>query len=56
MLFRSAQLADTVAALPDSIALVAGRTYVWLVEARIGFDRWSTSGLVEFSIGGGAPR
>ena len=50
-----AQLADTVAALPDSIVLVAGRSYVWLVEARTGFDRWSTSRLVEFSIGGGAP-
>jgi hypothetical protein len=48
------QLADTVAALPDSIALVSGRSYVWMVEARTGFDRWSTSRLVEFSIGGGA--
>jgi len=49
------QLTDTVAALPDSIALVPGRSYVWLVEARIGFDRWSTSRLVEFSITGPAP-
>jgi hypothetical protein len=48
------QLADTVAALPDSIALISGRSYVWMVEARTGFDRWSTSRLVEFSIGGGA--
>ena len=48
------QLADTVAALPDSIVLVAGRSYVWIVDARTGFDRWSTSRLVEFSIGGGA--
>ena len=46
------QLADTVAALPDSIVLAAGRTYVWLVEARTGFDRWSTSQLVQFSIAG----
>ena len=49
-----AQLADTVVALPDSIVLVSGRSYVWIVEARTGFDRWSTSRLVEFSIGGGA--
>lgn len=49
------QLADTVAVLPDSIVLVAGRAYMWLVEARTGFDRWSTSRLVEFSIAGGAP-
>lgn len=49
------QLADTVAALPDSIALVPGRSYMWLVEARIGFERWSTSPLVEFSIAGAAP-
>jgi hypothetical protein len=51
-----AELADTVATLPDSIGLVPGRSYVWMVEARIGFDRWSTSRLVEFSIVGGAPR
>lgn len=46
-----AQFADTVAALPDSIRLLPGQRYVWLVEARTGFDRWSTSRLVEFSIG-----
>ena len=44
--------ADTAATLPDSIGLVPGRSYVWMVEARIGFDRWSTSRLVEFSIVG----
>ena len=47
---------DTVATLPDSIRLVPGRSYVWMVEARIGFDRWSTSRLVEFLIVGSAPR
>ena len=46
------QLADTVAALPDSVALVAGQTYLWSVEARIGWDRWSSSPLTEFSIVG----
>jgi hypothetical protein len=47
---------DTAATLPDSIRLVPGRSYVWMVEGRIGFDRWSTSRLVEFSIVGNAPR
>ncbi len=49
------QVADTVLALPDSIVLVAGRSYVWLVEARIGFDRWQASQLVEFSTTGVTP-
>jgi hypothetical protein len=49
------QVADTVAALPDSLVLVPGRSYVWLVEARIGFERWSVSRLVEFSVAGPAP-
>ena len=50
-----AQVPDTMEALPDSVVLVPGRSYVWLVEARTGFDRWSTSRLVEFSIGKAAP-
>jgi len=50
------QLADTLAALPDSILLDPGRPYLWKVEARTGWQRWSASGLVEFSIAGGAPR
>lgn len=49
------QVFDTVAALPDSLVLVPGRSYAWLVEARIGFERWSMSRLVEFSIAGPAP-
>jgi hypothetical protein len=44
------QLTDTVAPLPDSITLVAGLTYLWKVEARTGWDRWSGSPLVEFSL------
>jgi hypothetical protein len=44
------QLADTVAALPDSITLIAGPRYLWKVEARTGWDRWSASRLVEFSL------
>lgn len=44
------ELADTRAALPDSIVLVPGQPYLWKVEARTGFDRWSASELIEFSI------
>jgi hypothetical protein len=50
------QLADTVAALPDSITLVAGPRYLWKVEARTGWDRWSASRLVEFSLAPGVIR
>lgn len=50
------QLADTAAALPDSVRLVPGRSYLWKVEARIGFDRWAASELIEFSIARGPPR
>jgi len=50
------QLADTGLTLPDSVQLASGQSYVWMVEARVGFDRWSTSRLVEFSILGGPPR
>jgi len=44
------QLADTVAVLPDSLVLVPGRPYLWKVAARTGWDRWSPSELVEFSL------
>ena len=50
------QLTDTVAPLPDSISLVAGPTYLWKVEARTGWDRWSGSPLVEFSLAPGTAR
>lgn len=46
------QLADTVAALPDSVTLIPGQPYLWSVEARIGWDRWSSSPLTEFSVVG----
>lgn len=49
------QVTDTMAVLPESVVLVPGYSYIWLVEARTGFDRWSTSRLVEFSIGKAAP-
>jgi anti-sigma factor RsiW len=41
---------EAVASLPDSITLVPGRTYLWKVEARVGFDRWVSSPLVQFSL------
>ncbi len=44
------QTNDTIAALPDSIALANGTPYLWKVEARTDFDRWAASELVEFTI------
>jgi hypothetical protein len=46
------ELTDTVAPLPESLRLEPGRTYLWKVEARTGFDRWVTSELIEFSLAG----
>lgn len=46
------ELADTVAALPDSVQPEPGESYWWQVEARLGFDRWVASDLVEFSVRG----
>jgi hypothetical protein len=50
------QLTDTVALFPDSILLLPGRPYLWKVEARTGFDRWTASELMEFTLRGTAPR
>lgn len=44
------QTASTVVALPDSVHLTPGRSYLWKVEARTGWGRWSASELIEFSI------
>jgi hypothetical protein len=44
------QTADTVVALPDSVHLTSSRSYLWKVEARTGWGRWSASDLIEFSI------
>ena len=41
---------DTTAALPDSLRLVAGRSYYWKVEAQTGFDRRAASELIEFIV------
>jgi hypothetical protein len=47
-----AELTDTSVTLPPSVALIPGRTYAWRVDARLGFDRWASSELVEFSVEG----
>lgn len=44
------QIADTTATLPDSIRILPGRSYLWKVEARTGWQRWASSELVEFRI------
>jgi hypothetical protein len=46
------ELRDTAVALPDSIGLAARASYLWKVEARTSWHRWSSSRLVEFSITG----
>lgn len=46
-----ANTTDTIAVLPDSVSLVPGSSYFWRSRARIGFDRWAESELVEFSFG-----
>lgn len=45
-----AEVTGTDAALPDSVRPTPGATYWWLVEARVGFDRWASSDLIEFSV------
>jgi hypothetical protein len=51
-----AELTGTSLILPDSVQLVPGRTYGWKVDARLGFDRWAGSKLIEFSITEGSGR
>lgn len=44
------QIADTALALPDSISFTPGRTYLWKIEARSGWDRWVPSPLIRFHV------
>jgi hypothetical protein len=46
-------VADTVVGLPAEVPLQSGRPYYWIVAARSDFDRWETSGLIEFTISSG---
>lgn len=45
-----AQTSDTVIALPDSVPLLPRVEYAWKVWARTGWDRWTPSELIEFSV------
>lgn len=42
--------AQALALLPEAIILEPGRSYLWKVEARTGWGRWSASELVEFLV------
>jgi hypothetical protein len=55
VLFQT-EVEGTVAVLPDSALPSPGGTYWWQVEARVGFDRWVASELIEFSVAGGRGR
>ena len=48
----AAEVPDTLVAFPDSVALVPGASYLWKVDARIGFDRWVASEFAEFRVAG----
>jgi hypothetical protein len=51
-LLWTVRTADTVAALPDSVALSAAGTYFWKVEAQTELGRWAASDMVEFRVNG----
>jgi hypothetical protein len=44
------QTRDTVLALPATLPRGDGETYLWVVDARTGWDRWVSSELHEFTI------
>jgi len=41
---------DTVVDLPESVELSAGSRYLWRLEARVGWDMWEASELIDFEI------
>jgi hypothetical protein len=41
---------DTVLDLPESVVLNAGFRYLWRLEARVGWDMWEASELIDFQI------
>jgi hypothetical protein len=45
-----ATTADTTVELPDSVALAVGSRYLWRLEARVGWDLWESSDLIDFTI------
>jgi hypothetical protein len=45
------QTADTVVAVPSQVGRTVGTSYLWRVEARVGWeDRWVASDLAEFTV------
>jgi hypothetical protein len=48
MVLWERETTDTIAVVPDSIALQVGTPHFWKVESHSGFGRWSASELVEF--------
>lgn len=42
--------ADTTTLVPGTVRLAPGRLYLWRVDARIGWDRWSSSEMVSFRV------
>jgi hypothetical protein len=44
---------DTLLLLPDSVALAPAQRYVWMVEARTGWNRWIAGAPVTFTIAPG---
>ncbi len=52
----SAEASDTAVAFPDATTLVPGASYLWKVDARIGFERWAASELAEFRVAGARRR
>lgn len=44
------EVPDTIAPVPDSVALRTDVPHYWRVEAHTGFDRWAASDLVEFRL------
>ena len=47
----TAETADTVVELPDSVPLVPRAAYFWKIEAQTEWQRWVASDLVEFRLG-----
>ena len=45
-----ADIRNTTVALPDSVAIVPGRSNLWKVEARTGIERWTSSEMSEFRL------
>jgi len=50
----SGETRDTVVAIPSQVQ--RGVSYLWEVNARTGWDRWTSSEFVEFKIGSSESR